>query len=222
MANNLVTRVQQPLSQVTAPLVGENLLQAFKDLMIGNEDQQIAGQSVFRVMFGERGERVFVNDVPSYNDTIVPLLELYWQKENFESWDTYLTGSVLGRIVLPAMFRGNYNQLRQVAAVFHRFLGSRACAQIFQTVTGLVEFGAGTDFAYDKLLRVDGLLFPTIEMTLPFKFDLAWFAQQNPDLDVRGDLDAELFGAIQAYRIGISSEEGKTLIPDGTLVQGGT
>jgi hypothetical protein len=194
--------VDKPLDRITGPLVGENLLSALKDAMLT--------QAVFKLMFGKTGEKIYTDKVPSYNDTNLPLIEFMWNGDHYENYDVYQTGTISGRIVLPVKLKGDYNALRRIALAFQRFLGSRAC-YLFDVVPGLIEFAAGIDFQYDKLLQCDGLTAPVIPFTFPVKFDLHLFAQKNPDIDLLGDLDADPIGWVTAYGFQVVSDEGTVL-----------
>jgi hypothetical protein len=205
---DLRTNFDKPLSTVSGQIFGSNLLDVLKAAMIQ--------QKVFQAIFGTKGERIFVKDVPSYNDTVVPAMELYWVGDTYDNWDTYLTGSITGRIVLPVQLRGDFNRLRQIAAVFARFLGSKTFDP-YSSVYGLIEFGNGIQFKYDQMLKVDALFFPVIPFTMPVKFDLQLYSQQNPEVDVLGNLDAALIGWVETYQMQVNSDDGVVLNPLGTL-----
>lgn len=208
---NLEDRVEYPLSKVTGPLVGGNLLDALK--------AEILAEPIFQRIFGCKGERIFTKDLPSYNETILPLIEFYWSRERVNNWDTLQTGAIEARIVLPVKFRGDVNGQRQIAALFQRFMNTRR--GIFTTVSGLTELGVDTEYRYDKLLALNGLTLPVIEMTIPFAFDLKLFSQQNPELDLFGPLDGELVGFFEHYGFKLSNEQGDVLIDSATLVSTG-
>lgn len=216
MTSKTTSLVDVPVGQTTIPLVGASLLDEIKRSMIGDASISLAGEAIFRTMFGNTGDRIYTQSLPSYNDTKVPLLELMWSRERFDNWDTEMSGSILGRIVLPVSLRGDFQKLRSVAQLLVRFFGAGQ-HKLFQRVSGLTEVGAGMEFQYDQLLAVNALVFPVITFTLPFKFDLYLFSQQNPGFDVHGHLDDPLLGNMESYAIQITSEEGDVLITEGTL-----
>lgn len=207
---NLDARVNDPLKKITGPLVGELLLESFKAAMIE--------EPVFQMMFGKKGERIFINELPNYNDTIVPLLELYWKNERFEDHDLYFSGVIDARLVLPLTLAGpdNLNKLRRVAGAFQRFIGADQ-HRMFDREPGLTEFGFGMDFTFNQLLKFSGQDFPVIPFTIPFKYDLAKFRELHPEIDLQGRLDEEEFGWITSYSLKVLSEEGEVLIAQGTL-----
>lgn len=56
MATDFETRVVEPLRLITGPLVGDGLLDELKCALME--------ERVFSLMFGKRGERIFVGVLP--------------------------------------------------------------------------------------------------------------------------------------------------------------
>lgn len=210
---NFEDRVEQSVEKVTGPLYGDNLLSELKKAMIKEQ--------VFQSLFGVNGERIFVEEIPSYNDTVIPLIEFWWKSETYASRNTYLPGAVIGRIVLPLQIdrknaRPNFS--RKVANMFQRFLGGDN-HNLFDVVPGLIEFGYQMIFSYDHLLQLDGKNYPTITITVPTKFDLRLLQLQLPEIDWAGPLDTEEIGLIETYKITIADENSVVRIPEGVLVE---
>lgn len=205
------TRVKVPIALVTGGLVGSNLLSQLKADMIN--------QNVFKAMFGNTGERIFVAEVPSYNETIFPLIEFYWGNEIYQDGDCYLTGNIKGRIILPSKLgtKTDINFQRAVANCIQRFLGSKK-HNLFAQVKGLTEFGWNSEWLFDRLLPISaGLVVPAIDFTLPFKFDMTWLRRNQEDVDFDGDLDAALVGWLESIFIQVSDENGDVLIVEGLI-----
>jgi len=207
---NFSDRVLAPLALITGGLVGADMLSRLKADMIG--------QRVFQAMFGSQGERIFVDEVPSYNETIFPLIEFYWNNESVQSQDTFLTGTIKGRIILPSKLesKSDINIQRGIAAAFARFIGSAKC-NVIPNVAGLIEFGVNIEFRYDRLFLMQGLTAPAIDFTIPFKFDLHWLAQTHPEVDLSDDLDAALVGWVESYSIKVLDDNQDVIIPEGVL-----
>lgn len=204
---NYDEKVVKPLSKVTGPLIGQVLLPAVKRAMLE--------QKVFRLLFGKNGEQIFDKNLPNYNDTIVPLIEFQWKGERWQSQNTRINGIIGGMIVLPADLLGHTDRFRAIAATFARWIESNN--GLFEVVPGLIEFGSNIDFKYDGAIQAGGSMFPMIAFTLPVVFDLALFQAQNQDVDLDGDLDAELIGWIETYKIRIKDEKSNVLIDTQTL-----
>jgi hypothetical protein len=209
---NETTRLDIPLATVTPPLIGDTLLAQFKEALIQ--------EPVFKTIFGNTGERIFVDKVPSYNDSIFPLLELYWKRERYENRDLVQSGEITGRILLPAKLQGDYNKQRLIAVAFQRFLGASQ-HNMFARVPGLTHFGSGMEFTYDQLLQFSGGVIPYIPFTIPFEFDLHLVRQLYPEVDFTAQLDAAVFGWVETYSLNVKSEEQVNLIGTGLLVDTG-
>lgn len=195
--------IERPLSKIKGVRPGENLLDEFKRLMMG--------QDVFRQMFGRDGQRIFVNRLPSYNDSILPLFEMYWGRDNYQNSDVYQSGSIDARIVLPAQLTGKFDLFRKVAATLMRFMGSESF-DIFTPVPGLTHFGVGTQFDYSKVLQVSGFTAPVIGIQIPYELDLLYFRQLHPEIDLLGDLDAELIEDLRSYEVNLTDDDQDVLV----------
>lgn len=152
----------------------------------------------------------------SYNDTIFPLVEFWWDSETYDNDDVYFSGMIKGRFLLPIKFDGNFNLQRRIAAAFMRFLGAGQ-HNLFKRVLGLIEIGAGISFQYDQIFVADGIQCPAITFRMPFKYDLRVFTRAHADVDYKDRLDADLIGMIESYGIEVKDEEGDVLIAEGTL-----
>jgi hypothetical protein len=203
--------VKRPLSKISGPLIGENLLPSVKAAMLK--------QTVFQKLFGGSGDRIFIDELPSYNDTIIPLIELHWKGERWQSQNSRIYGTLTGMIVLPADLHGRTDQFRAIASAVARWIESNH--GLFQAVSGLIEFGTNADFKYDGAIRAGGDIFPIIDLTIPVVFDLAIFRSENPEIDLDAALDADLFGWVEAYKIRIKDENGNVLMDSQTLSKTG-
>jgi hypothetical protein len=205
--SNQHARVDLPLSQVTGPLFGSNLLEAFK--------QELITEPVFQTMFGVNGERIFHAKRPNMNETILPALLLTWKQETFNSGDSYFEGSLDGLIVLPITLDGDFNAKRRVGSLFQRFMGGRM--NVFSNVPGLIKFGYGTQFNYEGLARFDGISAPAIQMTIPFKFDLQ-LVRLKSQYDPLAPLDNSDIGFVTEYLLKVTDvPTGQVLQPEGVM-----
>jgi hypothetical protein len=190
--------VEGPLKKMTGVLVGDDLLPALKACIVA--DGVMAG------LFGAKGERIFTEKLPSYNDTIIPLVEFYWGAERYGNTRTKLTGTVKGRIVLPVNLKGDTNKMRRIGATFERWLGTNHA--LFTKVAGLTYFGHDMDAQYDRLIAVSqGLVLPCIELVLPYVFDIQLFQRVHPEVDLMAPLDAPAIGLIDTYTIKVTTED---------------
>jgi hypothetical protein len=197
--------VAKPLSKIQGRLIGEDLLPAVKAAMLE--------QTVFQKLFGsveKPGERIFVDELPSYNDTIVPLIELHWKNERWQSHDTLITGTLIGMIVLPADLMGRTDRFRAIGAAFARWIESSH--GLFAASSGLREFGTNLQIGYDNAIKAGGDTYPVIDLVIPVVFDLNIFRAENPDADLDGVLDADLLGWIETYKIRMKDEDGTVRI----------
>ena len=210
---NLNTRVNRPLEDVTGPIIGQNLLQAFKDAIIK--------EKIFQAMFGVNGERIFITERPNINETILPALLLGWKSETYNSYDSYFQGLIDCWVVLPVRLEGDYNSLRRVGAILQRWMGGKQF-NIFEEVPGLIEFGYGSEFNYEGLARFDGFSAPFIQISIPFKFDLQLLSIMLPGFDPLAPLDDSDLGWIEAnFTKYVDSETGDVLIQEGILDETG-
>lgn len=210
--SNFDTRVRKALDQVSGPLVGDNLLQAFKDEMIK--------EILFQVMFGSQGERIFIDKIPNWNETILPAMILGWKQETFNSFDTYFEGMINALIALPVQLSGDYNNLRRVGSMVQRWMGG--AMSLFDKVPGLTMFGYGSEFNYEGTAKFDGFSSPAIQITIPFKFDLQILAQTVDGIDFTAPLDQADIGFIEKIILEVhDAETNKELFAEGVLIETG-
>ena len=202
---NQKDKVEASWAMVTGPLVGSNLLQKFKSEMIK--------EAVFRKMFGETGDSIFIDKVPNINETILPAVILQWSRETYTSNNVYLDGSVDGSIVLPTKLTGDYNALRRVANMVQRWMGGGM--NLWSDVPGLTQFGHGTEFTFDKLAAFDGFRVPLITMRIPFRFDLQYLRLLTDGFDPSAPLDDSDVGFVEEYDLNFKNAENQNDITQG-------
>lgn len=212
MDGNQENRVERPISLVSGPLAGQELLEKFKE--------EIIKERLFQIMFGNLGERVFIKQMPSLNETILPLLILSWKNENFKSSRVYLEGSISANLILPVRLTGDYNALRRVASMIQRWMGGGM--QLFDKVPGLTHFGYGTDYNYEGMAKFDGFSCPVIQMGIPFKFDLTLLRQQVDGFDPNAPLDDAEMGWVEEYLLEAhDSETAQVVLEEGVILETG-
>ena len=182
--SNQRTRVDEPLSVVTGPLVGESLLDNFKN--------EIIKERLFQVMFGTLGERVFVKTHPNLNEEILPALLLDWKQETYNSSRTMFEGTISAMLAMPVRLEGDTNALRRVGSLIQRWMSGGmtlmdSAGENF--VPGLVKFGYGALYDYSGLAQFSGLSVPVIQINIPFSFDLELLRLLTPDTDFEAPLD---------------------------------
>ena len=207
MGGNQKTRVDFPIDLVQGTVVGANLLQSLKDDLIL--------ENVFRLMFGSNGERIFINDLPSLNETILPCLMVRWKQETFRSNNTYLDGSIGFELVLPVKLKGDFNALRRAATIFQRWLSG--AANLYPQNKGLIMFGFESNWNYEGLAKFDGITAPAIVANIPFRFDLALLREE---FDPTQPLDESDIGFIESITLTVFDEETETEFLS-EVVQGG-
>ena len=205
---NYKENVEKPLSLITGELLGQSLLPAVKRDMLK--------QKVFQQLFGKDGRRIFTEELPSANDTIIPLIQFLWQSEQWQSRNTRVSGVIQGMIVLPADLMGKTDKFRKIAGAFSRWMESGH--ELFKEVKGLIEFGKNLSFRYDQAVKADATMYPIIQMTLSCLFDLQKFRLANPEIDLDAPLDAPEIPDISTYEITITDENLNVLIPTGILL----
>jgi hypothetical protein len=205
LGGNQKKRVIEPIGRITGGLPGENLLTQLK--------ADMALQPVFAAMFGEGGKHIFIDAPPSYNETIFPCVEFWFNNDSFQSDDTKLSGSINGRIVLPSSLdsTGDSNFQRKLALALHRFLGSSK-HELFKKVHGLEEFAVNSQWRYERVFEFGGSAAPCIEFNLPYRIDMHLWARQNPGVDLEGDLDEALIGWMESYRISVVDDNTKEVV----------
>lgn len=204
---NKQDRVEKPLKHISGPLIGENLLINFK--------KEIIKERIFQTMFGAHGERVFITDHPSLNETIVPAIMLDWRQETFNSNRAYFEGSLSGMVVLPTQLSGDTNGLRRVGSMLQRWMGGGL--NLFDPssesfVPGLVKFGYGTSFDYSGLADYSGIKFPSIQLSIPFMFDLELLRLQSDGFDPNQPLDDSDMGFLESIGLTVYETENNTVI----------
>lgn len=211
--SNQKSRVDQPGAMVTGPLAGEGLLENFK--------AEIIKESVFAIMFGENGERIFTQTPPSLNETILPCMVLSWKSEIFNSNDTYQDGFVTANLMMPVKLIGDYNALRRTALMIQRWMGG-TMSLFGDSNPGLIKFGYGTDFNYEGLAKADGLSCPVIQMNIPYRFDLMLMSVQVDGFDPNLPLDDSDVGFVEQILLKVFDQEtDNILLQQGVLVETG-
>jgi hypothetical protein len=204
---NREERVDRPLQYVTVPLAGEDLLSNFK--------KEIIKERVLQAMFGVNGDRVFITDHPNLNESIVPAFMLDWRQETFNSNRTMFDGTISAMIVLPTQLSGDTNGLRRVGSIIQRWMGG-GLSLFDQTsesfVPGLVKIGYGATFDYSGLADYSGLKFPTIQITIPFSFDLELMRLQLGNFDPNLPLDDSDLGFLETMGLIFFDSENNTEI----------
>lgn len=205
--SNINERINSPLLMVQGEIVGEKLLATFKSELIK--------ETVFQKMFGTHGERIFDQKLPSLNQTITPCLVLRWRDETFKTYDNYLEGTVVAELILPVQLTGDFNSLRRVATILQRWMAGRM--DLFTDNKGLIAFGYGANFNYEGMAKFDGFACPVIQITLPFKYDLA---KLRGEFDIEAPLDEADIGFVESFSLEIFDQEtDKILIEEGVLVE---
>ena len=177
---NLETRAKKGVSQVSGGLIGENLLDVVKDAILA--------QSVFKTIFKNN---IFIDELPSYNDTILPAWEFRFNKELIQGGDLRHVGTVNSRILFPNNLAGMVSFHRKVALAVGRFFKAPR-TDIFDNVSGLTEIGQNLDISYDMLFVQGGIKIPSIVFQIPFVFDVRRYRIENPEVPLDDDLDAAL------------------------------
>lgn len=171
------------LDKITGPLVGHNLLDEIKRLLLKDE--------ILKTLFLASGKKLLVNERATYSDAILPVMELWWENERQDSSDTEIIGVISGRILLPRQVSGKLTLQRQLMRAIVRYMGSDPFYEIFETVKGLTEIGAGLNADYNKIVRVGSFECPVITFKFPFRFDLHLYKQETPEIDHDNYLDSE-------------------------------
>lgn len=177
---NLETRAKAGVDQITGGLMGAELLQILK--------AAILNQKVFQTIFREN---VFVDEMPSYNDTILPAWEFRFNKELIEGTDLLHTGTINSRVLFPNNLAGKLSFHRKIALAIGRFFKADR-SDIFSQVSGLTEIGQKLDISYDLMFVQGGIQIPSIVLTFPFVFDVRRYRIENPEIPLDDKLDADL------------------------------
>lgn len=177
-------RVDTPIAMVQGPLVGETLLDNFKN--------EIMKERLFQIMFGIQGERIFVKNHPNLNEEILPALLLDWKQETFNSGRTMFEGTISAMLAMPVRLEGDTNALRRVGSMIQRWMsGSMNLMDPAgdNFVAGLIKFGYGALYDYAGLAQFSGLSVPVIQINIPFSFDLELLRLLTPGTDFEAALD---------------------------------
>lgn len=207
--SNFKSKVETAVNMVSGPLVGENLLIALKAAMVL--------EPVFRKMFGNQGERIHLEDPKNVNETSLPAMEFFWQRERVQSANTRQSGTIKANLYLPTLLRGNVTVQRKVANLFQRFLNSDH--DLYDQVSGLIMFGKDADYQYDRLLALTGISIPLIEITIPFEFDLKLLRQRHPEINFNDQLDAQEWGWIESYGLALRDEDSSEVLIEGVIFE---
>ena len=183
--SNQRKRVDEPISMVQGPLVGDSLLANFKN--------EIIKEQLFHIMFGSIGERVFTKNHPNLNEEILPALLLDWKQETFNSGRTLFDGTISAMLALPVRLEGDTNALRRVGSMLQRWMSGGMslmdpAGENF--IPGLIKFGYGALYDYSGLAQFSGLSVPVIQISIPFTFDLELLRLLTPGTDFEAPLDA--------------------------------
>lgn len=204
---NKQERIDRPLKNVLGPLVGEDLLINFK--------KELIKERILQAMFGGAGERVFITDHPNLNESIVPAFMLDWRQETFNSNRAYFEGTISAMIVLPTQLSGDTNGLRRVASMIQRWMAGTM--DLFNSesdsfVPGLVKFGYGATYDYTGLADYSGIKFPSIQITIPFMFDLELLRLESNGFDPNQPLDDSDMGYLESIGLTVYETDNNTII----------
>jgi|TARA_Y100000034_G_C6910517_1_gene424639 hypothetical protein len=206
------TRVKQGVNDVLGHIFGDSMLDTLKSALVIQEP--------FKTMFGENGERIFVEDFPAINESILPAWQFQFESDTIQGQDLYHRGFVSSRIIFPTKMRGAFGLYRKVAMVIARYFQSDKCVSDFiKNVPGLTEFGEDLTFNYGQVYRLSGVDVPVLTMRFAFQFDLRKVKLHFSDTDFNDDLHAELLGAFANY-IEITNDKEEILV-ETAEVEGG-
>lgn len=193
-------RVTDSVKKIKFPLPAENLLFCIKD--------EMSKDSVMTALFGKKGNRIHVDKLPVYVANNLPLIEFYWNSETFPgSLDVLHSGTIEGRIVLPAKLVGDFNTMRKIALLFELWIQNQ-CSSIFRKIPELTEIGVPTTFQYNRILQAkDGFKVPFIPFTMGFLVDLQRWKNANDNIPLGEDLAADLLEEINTHIIKIKDDK---------------
>jgi len=185
-------RAVKAISQVTPPLIGEFMLEELR--------KTIMCQKVFQTLFGGKGDKtdpekshIFLNKMPSYNETILPAWEFRFFSETSQGTDLLMPGRINSRVLFPNNLQGDLNFHRKVALAIARFFNADDRLNDFiPAVSGLTEFGENLDIKYDLIFVHGAMKVPVITIGIDYIFDIRRFRLENPCTDFDADLDADL------------------------------
>lgn len=190
--------IPEALDSIVGGVPGGELLEAFK--------ASLMTEGVFKKLFGTNGERIICNTQSSLNTMIVPLLELRYKNDSSQSQETYITGRIEGRLILPSSLKeGDIVLRRKIVLMLIRFLASEKF-DIFERVAGLTEFGVNINFNYAVAFNVGIVNLPGILIDIPYRIDLHKWKMAHPEIDPVNTLDGAAF-IVETYVVGIQVEK---------------
>ncbi len=203
---NTKDRVITGLDSIVGALAGPQMLEKLKATIIK--------EPVYQKMFGNKGERIFLNEDAAVNETILPLWEFQWDTETVMGADLYQTGFINSRILFPNNLSGKYDFYRLVAISISRFFNSQFFTNDFlKQVSGLNEFAEDLNFAYNQTYKRGEMSVPALVMRIPFKFDLRRLRLIEDCTDFDAQLSALLLEQIASYSLEIKDDDNNVLIP---------
>ena len=208
---NTESRLKAGVNDVTGGLIAENMMSVLKTVILK--------QKVFRTIFREN---IFVDQLPSYNETILPAWEFRFNRETVMGADLLHRGSINSRILFPNDLHGDVSFHRKMALTVYRFFAaSDRLEDLLAPVSGLTEIGENIDIVYDTMFVQDGIAVPSIVMTIPFVLDRRRFRNENPEIPLDEDLDAALIREwemrLEVTGVDETTETKKIVIPEGKL-----
>lgn len=206
---NQQTRLVDGLSEVIGVLAGSEMLAKLKTAIIA--------QDVFKTMFGDEGERVFIEKVPAYNETILPLWEFQPITELVMGGGLRQRGTVNSRILFPNNMSADFHIYRLTAMVVSRFFTSQGrITDFLKEVPGLIDFGENINYSYQQVLNTGQMTVPALVMQIPYTIDLNRMRFVDECTDLNDDLDAELLAEMEAYFLTITDD--KEVVEDRTVL----
>lgn len=188
------------------------------NLMLETLKTSLLTQTPFQKMFGANGERIFINEVPAYNETILPLWEFQWDTETVQGSDLRQIGFVNSRVLFPNNLNGKFGIYRKLALVIARYFDSQFCVDDFvRKVPGLTEFGEDIEFKYNQIFNYGEMTVPALTMRFPFTIDLRRLRIEEECTDFDGKLQAELIEELETYIVEIQDDKGTVLIEEQPL-----
>lgn len=198
--------MNQALERLVGGTPGDNLLVEFKKCMMK--------EVVFRTLFGQNGERIFIDKTFSLNTQIIPLIELRWKRDSQQSQETYLNGTIEGRMIFPgSLIGGDFNKKRMIALMFLRLLNSDYF-DLWDRVDGLIMFGENASVDYSVAFTVGTKSLPGILINIPYQIDVHLWRLAHPEIDPYEELGGEEF-RIDSYELDIDIDN-DGVIEDGT------
>ncbi len=176
-------RINQVFNSLAGGLPTDQLLESIKSIMLQ--------EPLFQILFDETGSRINIDEVEPKVLTHTPYIQLRTASETYESSNTFLTGSIDTRILLPVSFSGDFLKKKRLAHVFYRFFISDKFREIFTMVAGFEGFN-NIRFNYNAMFIVGRDRIPAIVMTLPFSLNLYRWKLENREIDYTEPLDGEL------------------------------